>query len=328
MTMTARGEQGHRSTSHGRVFGLDVEAPFLIHGLAPARDPGAARGAARLETTTAPELDGVWPAPEATMLAVHRFTDGRAAVTLERHEDFGLRAFAHGFGTYLVSSDGRRIRCAPPAGIEAWRWQRFLVGQVLPLAALLQGIEVFHASAAVVDGRLLAFAGQCGSGKTSVAFNLAMRGATVFTDDVLAVAGDPPICHPGASGANVRDPALQAFVAQDGNPLGRVVGQEGRRTLRVAFTAERETFALSAFYVLARDSDADRLRFEPLEPRFLLAHTFNVALRTPQRLASQLDLCARMATSSLLARVIVPSSVDAAGLAVALRDHAAASVAA
>src|SRR3712207_7852895 len=46
--------------------------------------------------------------------------------------------------------------CSPP-GVAPWRWQRFLVGRILPWAAVLCGLEALHASAVVLDGRAIAF---------------------------------------------------------------------------------------------------------------------------------------------------------------------------
>jgi hypothetical protein len=77
---------------------------------------------------------------------------------------------------------------------------------------------------------------------------------------------------------------------------------------------------------LARDEGGHAVAFEEADPRLLLAHTFNVALRTPARLAAQLDLCARLAASVALTRVSVPASVDAPALATAVREHLASPV--
>ena len=97
------------------------------------------------------------------------------AMTLEEHPVLGYRLTTADFGSYLLSRDGTLVRCAPPDE-EQWRWQRFFIGQVLPLASLLRGFEVFHASAVHVNGRVIAFVAASGAGKSSVGTATRPRG--------------------------------------------------------------------------------------------------------------------------------------------------------
>jgi hypothetical protein len=60
----------------------------------------------------------------------------------------------------------------------------------------------------------------------------------------------------------------------------------------------------------------------PVDPRLLLASTFNLSLLQPERLARQLDVCGRIARSCAVLRVDCPPAVDARALAE--RMHAAA----
>ena len=148
----------------------------------------------RLELVSAGELAAGWDPGEAERLFRQPLPDGRTALALERHHTAGYRLLADDYGSWLVSSDGTAIRTAPPSDLAPWLWERFLVAQVLPFAALLQGVEVLHASGVVLHGRVVAIVGASGAGKSSVALNLVLRGAGFFTDDVLALepAGEGP----------------------------------------------------------------------------------------------------------------------------------------
>jgi len=213
-----------------------------------------------------------------------------------------------GFGAEVVGedvepgvADGGEITCRPAAG-EPLRWQRFLGGQVLPFAAVLQGLEVFHAGAVVVDGRALAVAAGSGVGKTSVTLELVRRGLPFLDDDVLAVDGDL-LAHPGPGLANVKEGQAETRVAvprhEDAVPLGWMVFLERGRAASLA--VERPA---------------------PLDPRLLLAATFNLAIRTPERLARQLDVCGRIADSVAVLRAAVPDGVDATAVAERILDAA------
>ena len=85
--------------------------------------------------------------------------------------------FAHGYGHWLLTARRLVDLRSRAEDLEAWLWQRFLVGQVLPFAALLQGLEVFHASAVVLGDRVVAIVGGSGGGKTSVGLNLVLAGS-------------------------------------------------------------------------------------------------------------------------------------------------------
>jgi hypothetical protein len=62
-------------------------------------------------------------------------------------------------------------------------------------------------------------------------------------------------------------------------------------------------------------------RLAAVDPRLLLASTFNLALRDPGRLARQLDVCGAIAESCAIYRVSCPPSVDAPSLAALLHEE-------
>jgi ABC-type multidrug transport system ATPase subunit len=52
-----------------------------------------------------------------------------------------------------------------------------VLAQVLPLAAVLRGIDVLHASAVALAAGPIAFLGGSGAGKTTLASRIVARGA-------------------------------------------------------------------------------------------------------------------------------------------------------
>jgi hypothetical protein len=130
------------------------------------------------------------------------FDDELPDRTIDFDEELGYRLYARHFGLALINPNGERVLCAPP-GAPDWSWQRFLVGRVLPWAALLRGREVFHASAVQVGGRAIAIVAPSGGGKTSLALRLVLRGAGFITDDVLALERTPDGIN-AYPGANIR----------------------------------------------------------------------------------------------------------------------------
>jgi len=125
-------------------------------------------------------------------------------LTVSWHPGAGYLLRSEAFGAFAVSPDGACVR-ASPAALEPWKWQRMLVGQVLPLAALLRGLEVLHCSGVAFNGRAALFAGGSGVGKTSLALHLVAAGGAFITDDVAAVrtADGVAVAEPGPGLASV-----------------------------------------------------------------------------------------------------------------------------
>src|ERR1700685_831684 len=148
------------------AFGLDIEAAtplsFLRH--ATASPTGRPLSISVHPEETARER---WPAG-SELICDERLPDGGVNYRIETHPDRGYLISGPEYGAHLLSADGRRLRCFPE-GRDDGGWQRMLVAQVLPFAALLHGLEVFHASAVVRDGEAFALLGASRSGKTSLA---------------------------------------------------------------------------------------------------------------------------------------------------------------
>jgi hypothetical protein len=264
------------------------------------------------------EIDAGWPRSGAERVLEERFDEGPPARTIDVHPDAGYRLCARHFGLARIAPDGSRILCAPPED-EPWSWQRFLVGRVLPWAALLRGREVLHASAVAIDGRAVAFVGETGAGKTSLAVQLVLRGSGFVTDDVLAVdtdMSDRVVAYPGACIASVRPAERDVIPDAAWARLGVVLGDSVKTY--VALRGIEGPLPLGALCFLER---SDGRRLEALagdSPRRLLGSTFVVGVQTPQRLVKQLDICAAIARDIPLLRVRVGSGVPADDLAATL----------
>ena len=301
------------------AFGLDLEAAFELPGFEEAARPAGRR--VRLDLAAAGEL----PGSEGERIAEARGTEGRAVATVDALSEGGYRMWADGFGSAWTSADGGEVRCAPPAA-PAWRWQRFLAGQVLPFVAVLRGLEAFHASAVVLGDRAVAVVGGSGAGKTSLALNLVLRGLGLLNDDVLVLERDKAggvVAHPGPGLANVRRDGSGLVERLEGAGLGTRLGETGDEA-RVALRRHRGPARLAAVFYLDRAAAAESAtveRLAPVDPRLLLASTFNLALRGPERLARQLEVCGAIAESSAIYRVACPPSVDAAALAELLHEE-------
>jgi hypothetical protein len=307
----------------GRAFGIELDAPTVLPGLAESKG-GAGTRRALLELVPAASIERAWPAREARTLVERKFPDGRLMMRIEGHSELGYRIWAPRYGRHLVSADGRRISSAFPR-LAPWRWQRLFFAQVLPLASALQGLELFHASAVSLRDRVIAFAGGSGVGKTSLAAHLVARGATLATDDVLALepATGGVLAHPGAATASVDEDELRAMGPEGRRAMGEEVGRSDK--VHLALRVLDLPRPLSLLYFPRRSTTPGRVRIARLEPpdtRLLLSASFLLYLQSPGRLVTHLDVSARIARSVRTYRVLVPPDVPSPDVAAAVETHA------
>ena len=280
----------------GPALGLSIDSAFSLPGLQRGLDLYAGEHTLQLELAPADSPPG---GSAGERLCEWHDERGEASVAIDRH-DSGYRFAVAGHGVYELSADGSRAVCRP-APSSGWAWRRYLIGQVLPFAALLQGFEVFHASAVEFDGSVVAFSGPSGVGKSTLAFELRRAGAGFVTDDVLALerAAGRVVAHPGLGTVKLRR-SSEAGLLEWRRP---VVATSGPLPLETFCLLER-----------AARGDLEVAEVAP-DPRHLLGSTFNLLVATAERLSGHLDLCAAIARQARIVRVSVPPWPDAAAAA-------------
>lgn len=115
-------------------------------------------------------------------------------------------------GAFLVR-DGREILVDPECEERVLR--SYLLGPVLGVVLRQRGRLVMHASGIDIRGRVAAFIGDAGQGKSTIAAALYERGYPLITDDLLAFhpinGTGAPMVAPGFPTLKLRPDALTAF---------------------------------------------------------------------------------------------------------------------
>ena len=140
------------------------------------------------QSVTAPHYAPLGPSAQVAatgeLFHVSRFSDGTCAIEFHRTAEGYLLRFP-GLADFTVSERGDRISSRPVPGIGAATVEHLYLNQVLPLALGRRGEFVFHASAVEIDGGAIAFLGEAGRGKSTLAAAFAKRGMRFLTDDGL-----------------------------------------------------------------------------------------------------------------------------------------------
>jgi hypothetical protein len=317
----ATAARGLRSTA----FGIDLISETELIGL-PLTASAPAGRATEVEVEEGRQL-GKDLAGEGEEIRFVKDLEGRKTLSVRFREDRGYLLTLPTIGSFRVRPDGLQVTCIPEPGAATWRWQRALVNQVLPLTATLRGFEVLHAGAVAIDGRAVAIVGHPGAGKSSTTLNLLLGGAGFLTDDALAIkrVDGQLIAHPGAAVSNF--PRAERELMEPGDPerLGTTIADEESYRSLLAVEREPAPLPLGAMYFLRRGRDVDGATFVRLDdphPSQLLSSTYVLSVRSPERLANQLGVCAAIANQTPVFDLLIPNPVTARESARALMAHA------
>jgi hypothetical protein len=164
---------------HYRFCDLSLRSNIPLPELHPA-----AEAVADLDFEVLPEGN---PDQAPTDWFHHReMDDGRVWLTFARQETGYLLRFSV-FADFMVSYDRKRVRCLPKPGLPSETIRHFLLDQVLPLVISQRGALVLHASAVATPHGAIAFIGDTGRGKSTLATCLTQLGHSLLTDDCLVV---------------------------------------------------------------------------------------------------------------------------------------------
>lgn len=223
-----------------------------------------------------------------------------------------------GLFEFLVSPDGRHITCRALNEASQEAFQTYLIGQVLSFALLKQGVEPLHATVVDVEGRAVAFLGDCGHGKSTLGAAFLRAGHRLLTDDLLVVesrgsARPHLLAHPGPPRLKLLPEIAKALL--DGVVTGTAMNPHTSKLVIPLDRHRHSTRAipLGAIYVLrppkpGRESRRVTIRNVPRRRAFvdLLVNSFNCMVTEPRRLRRQFEWAAELAAALPLKSLSYP----------------------
>lgn len=167
------------------------------------------------------------------------------------------------FAEFVVFNRGRSIAWHAPRATRPETVRHLLLDQVLPAVAFEHSLIGLHASAVVIGGAGIAFAGPASRGKSTLAASFAVDGHAVVTDDCLMLKwGQPePLAVPSY-------PSLRLWTSTAKRLLGEAPGlapvAQYTSKLRVGVRVPSITFRtrpirVRRIYVLERRAGAARI---------------------------------------------------------------------
>jgi hypothetical protein len=267
-----------------RLFAAAVASEIPLPGIPPARAPAAdievvrGRGAA-LDITGVPLHTWRGPCGEP-LLACSRPIGGGYLLHFPDLADFAIA------GDVITCHPGPRCRDAT--------LRHLLLDQVIPRLLAHRGALVLHASAVQrPGGGVIAFAGESGWGKSTLAAALAVRGCRLLGDDsatLRACQGEVRLT-PGYTGLRLNGDSI-ATLGRQGERWTAVAGARGKRQWLPAEGAAAGPLQLETLYLLARPGSVPAPVITPLPGAEalakLLARSFVLDVRDRRSAAFQL----------------------------------------
>ena len=193
---------------------------------------------------------------------------------------------------FVVSGDGRRVLWRRLVAVPDEVLFTYLLGQVLSFCLLLRGLEPLHAAGVMVNGSAIAFLGDSGEGKSTLAAALVERGHRLLTDDVLVVQfdGSRALAHPSLARIKLTPESADAvFRGRRSVPMNRF-------TRKMIFPVRADQHVpclvpLRAAYVMRSESEDSSVSIGRLEGRAgffsVIRHTFNDSVLDAPRIRQQ-----------------------------------------
>jgi len=216
-------------------------------------------------------------------------------------------------GAFLVRG-GREILVDAAPHTDASVLRLYLLGPALAIALHQRGWLILHASAVDLGGRVVAFLGGSGWGKSTLAAMLQQRGHPLVADDFIAVplGGAPasqPKVYPGFPQLKLW-PEAAASLGSDAAQLPRLHPNFEKRAQRLNAGFAQAALPLSRLYVLAEGEPAS---LQPLDKQAalveLVRHSYMANTLLPAAAAAHLRQCGTLLQAVGLSRLQRPLSL-------------------
>ena len=242
-------------------------------------------------------------APSCNWLRHYSQSNGRPWLSLagnngNYHLEFPELAHFH------VSTSAKTIRCYPMPDIPLTTITHLFLDIVIPLVLSRQASLVLHGSAVLISGQMIAFLGETGQGKSTIAASLGRQGFPVATDDCLVVEEkeDEILGIPLYPSLRLWPEALSALFG-DAPGLPPVCHYSEKKQLGMSEDLVRfspTARPLHRIYILARHPEPgnSNITIAPLSPRdafiALMKHPYRLEIGIHERLRKEFDVIGRV----------------------------------
>lgn len=224
------------------LYGLNIRSEVPVPGrAAPAGTPPD------LEIFYGPAVPPQEAPPEGHVLAHHKLAPDKW-YTFARLPDGSFLLRIANVCDFLVDAELRQAQVRAVSGGLSRLVPVFAAGALPSFVLIMKGQPILHASAVDIGGKVLAFMGSSGMGKSTMATLCCAVGGRLVTDDVLRLTTGPgPRCYLGPQELRLRALADEITADFSEKPAVAATG-DGRSAVR-ALVSPDELLPLAAIVV-------------------------------------------------------------------------------
>jgi hypothetical protein len=215
---------------------------------------------------------------------------------------------------FILTEDGKNATVYPVPGVSDETIEHLYRNVITPLALSRQHKLVLHGSAVVVGDYAIAFIGESGRGKSTLAAEFVTSGYSFLTDDGLQIEAtdDTFFVHPSHPSIRLWDDSRKALIPEgtgiapqiDYTPKARLLADE-----RIAFC--KEARPLKSLYFLG-DKNSETISITPVTGQRVIAHlaknSFLLDMEEKEMLAHQFGQLTALAQHPIFFRLDYPRS--------------------
>jgi hypothetical protein len=243
-------------------------------------------------------------------------SDGTVWLALAKYRSGYLLRFPD-LADFLVSADGKQIRCYPNPDSPVETIRHLFLDQVIPLLLSQWGKLVLHASAVATPEGAIAFAGMTGMGKSTLTASFAEQGFALLTDDCLLLEekGGALFATPSYPGLRLWDDVTSVLFAR-APAVSQMAHYTDKKRLGVNNGWLRfcpDAVALLRIYILPPPEEVSRenaIQISPLPPREafseLIRYAFRLDITDRNRLREEFESLSRVVALPLFYRLAFP----------------------
>jgi len=217
---------------------------------------------------------------------------------------------------FLVSADGRCIRYRQLAHGTHESLTVYLLGQVLSFSLLARGFDPLHGTVVAVEGEAIAFVGECGYGKSTLAAALLARGCPIVADDLVSIRrmNGRWIVDPGIPRLKLAPRVASRLLGKPAPPERVLHGMPKRVIPLRPPHAVNGPLPLKALYVLSAPRSHSPIAVEPLPAAEafveIVRAAFNLLVHERERFANQFGFATNVVARVPVRRLTYPRALD------------------
>jgi hypothetical protein len=257
----------------------------------------------------------------AQWLNVSAYPDGTPWLSTAKIDGGYLLRFPK-LADFTIDSAGHDIVCIEAAeGVTAVTLRHLAIDHVMPRVLNLLGIESLHATAVAAPVGAIAFIGDAGMGKSTLAASFHLSGLESFCDDCLVLrdVGERIMATPAYPGVRLWDDSFKALMSE--SERGLPVAQYTSKTRLLGDTSSFhfDRLPLVRIYLLERPAGTDAAGTAPMVTAvspseafpILVGASFPLDLTDHAMLARHFRFITRISAEVPIRRLMIPNDFSA-----------------